>query len=780
MRLAPLPGLALVATREIRWFRRDRIAVILILVVPLIAFAILAWTFSDAVVRGLGVVVVDGDRSPASREFVQAIEASPGVSITLRAEDLAAATRAIRSGEAIAAAYIPAQFERDLIAGRRPQIEVFYNTQFLTPGNIAAKGLREAIASAPSLAAPAHAAPPLPSQVGALVVEQYVLTNPALNYAQFLLRAVLPTVLHVVIAIATGYAVGSELSRRSRRAWLRAAGGSPLTALVGKIAPLFGIFMLLMVVLLVIIHGGFAIPFRGDALMMLGAACLFVLAYQSLGALLQLLVGNLPLGLSLTGIIVSPAFGYAGVGFPAIGMEGFARHWGELLPLRWYIQILFDQAARGAPVAASAVSFAILAAMAIVLFTLAWLRLRSLAQRPAPTARPNEPAIPAGPPGLGGAFVAEWRRVLADRSVLGLFLIAPLLYGIYYPQPYLGQLLRDVPIAVVDNDRTPLARSLVQTLDASEAIKVALRADTLADAQTALYARDVFAILDLPLGTEREVLKGNPARLPAYVDSTYFMIFNRTLLGISEGVTAVQADLVGHGARDEGGIHKAARAALSPIELLMEPLFNPTGSYGSYVVPAAFVLILQQTLLMGAAMLGGVAYETGGRSARSARSTFLAVLGQGIAHLTVYAAPVAFLLVLLPRLYGFSTLGRTLDLMLLAAAFILATSFMGQAAGACFKRRETAVVLFIATSLPQFFLIGVSWPVEAIAPALRALGRIFPSDSAIDGLVRIDQMGATLAEVGHDWAALWILVVVYFGLAALASRFGPGASGSHA
>ena len=70
--------------------------------------------------------------------------------------------------------------------------------------------------------------------------------------AQSLLRAVLPTVLHVVIAIGTGYAVGSEFSRRSRRAWLRCAGGSPLAALVGKLMPLFGIYLLLMVVLLAI------------------------------------------------------------------------------------------------------------------------------------------------------------------------------------------------------------------------------------------------------------------------------------------------------------------------------------------------------------------------------------------------------------------------------------------------------------------------------------------------------------------------------------------------
>ena len=40
---------------------------------------------------------------------------------------------------------------------------------------------------------------------GPLVVEQYVLTNPALNYAQYLLRAILPTVLHIVVAIAADY-----------------------------------------------------------------------------------------------------------------------------------------------------------------------------------------------------------------------------------------------------------------------------------------------------------------------------------------------------------------------------------------------------------------------------------------------------------------------------------------------------------------------------------------------------------------------------------------------
>jgi ABC-2 type transport system permease protein len=493
------------------------------------------------------------------------------------------------------------------------------------------------------------------------------------------------------------------------------------------------------------------------------AVCLLIAAYQGLAALLVLLVRNLALGLSLTGIMVSPAFGYAGVGFPVVGMLAFARGWGSILPLRWYMQILFDQAARGTPVGSSAVAFVILSALAILYGGLAWLRLTTLtarAGRSGTVAKPAPPLLRASS-GLVGTVLEEIRRVFADKSVMGLMFIAPILYGIFYPQPYLGQTLRHIPIAVVDNDRTELSRQIIMTLDADEAVRLAERADTLAEAQRKLFGRRVFGILEIPAGTTRDVLKGDTARLPAYVDSAYFLVFSRSLQGVSEAVSTVTASSVTHDAR-QGGIGESLLAVESPAAILSVPLFNPTGGYASYIVPAAFVLIMQQTLLMGAAMLGGVAFESGGSAAQLARGSGIAVLGHGLAHLVVYVPALLLFLVVLPRIYGFSTLGRLPDLCLFAATFILATSFFGQAAGTWFKHRETAVVLFIATTLPQFFLVGLSWPVEAIPPVMRLLGSVFPSGSAIDGMVRINQMGASLAEVSRDWLALLGLLLTYF------------------
>jgi ABC-2 type transport system permease protein len=119
----------------------------------------------------------------------------------------------------------------------------------------------------------------------------------------------------------------------------------------------------------------------------------------------------------------------------------------------------------------------------------------------------------------------------------------------------------------------------------------------------------------------------------------------------------------------------------------------------------------------------------------------------------------------MPRVYGFSTLGSFWALAALSVPFILATSFLGQALGLVFRHRETAVLLVLASSLPQFFLVGVSWPAEALPGVLRQARELLPSVNAIDGVVRINQMGASLAEVRPDWMRLWALTLLYFAVA---------------
>ena len=133
--------------------------------------------------------------------------------------------------------------------------------------------------------------------------------------------------------------------------------------------------------------------------------------------------------------------------------------------------------------------------------------------------------------------------MLATRGAFILLVVAPLVYGFYYPQPYLNQILRKIPIAVVDNDLSELSRSIVQTLDASGAVEVAVRAETLAEARAAMDRGEAFAVVGIPPGTQRDVLKGDTAHLPIYADATYLFIFRTMSSGISLAINTLSSEL---------------------------------------------------------------------------------------------------------------------------------------------------------------------------------------------------------------------------------------------
>ena len=457
--------------------------------------------------------------------------------------------------------------------------------------------------------------------------------------------------------------------------------------------------------------------------MIVAAAALFVIGYLALGALLQLLTRNLLTGLSITGLIVSPAFGFAGVGFPILGMNAFSQVYGALLPLRWYESILFDQAARGLPVGVSATSFAALAGLAVSYFLLALYRLSAI--HAGLDSGPSEVQAPEVEPPAGGIADnagAEWRRILANRGAFGLFVLAPVIYGVFYPQPYLSEILRDVPIAVVDSDLSALSLEIVEALDASGSVKVALRSDTLEEARRSLDRGKVFAIVGIPPDTHRDVLTGNTVPLPVYVDATYLFLYKSTAAGIADAIGSVVSALASRGARADGSLAKAALASTSPADILLQPIFNPMGGYASYVVPAAFVLIIQQTLLMGAAMLTRPALAAGARPLAT-------VLGRTLAHLTLTIPALLLYLVVLPRVYGLPALGNPGAAPRARRSVHPCHEPAGAGGGCRFRYRETPVILFLGLSIPLFFLVGFAWPREAIPDRVLAAGSIFPPSS---------------------------------------------------
>ncbi|MDT8854418.1 ABC transporter permease [Paracoccaceae bacterium Fryx2] len=349
---------------------------------------------------------------------------------------------------------------------------------------------------------------------------------------------------------------------------------------------------------------------------------------------------------------------------------------------------------------------------------------------------------------------AELRAIFADPQVRSIILASLVIYALIYPLPYRAELLRDVPVVLVDLDRTTTSAELARRVDASEPVTVSADARDMAQAVRMVQERLAYGVLLIPEGFERELLRGRQSPVALYADASYFLMYQRVMQGAAVPLRQMGAEVELGRLIASGSSYVVAQAQVSPAIQVEVPLFNPVAGYATYVLPAAFVLILQQTMLMGLALVATR------RSAGGGHPVWL-VLGRMGAWVALYALLLPLYLIVLPFLYGLPNLGRVDAVLAIGLPFILATGLLAQCVAALFRTADVVQVVLLALGLPFFFLSGFAWPVEAIPPALNVLAQFVPSTPAIDGFVRVSQMGAQLPDVAPTLWHLWALVAAF-------------------
>lgn len=340
------------------------------------------------------------------------------------------------------------------------------------------------------------------------------------------------------------------------------------------------------------------------------------------------------------------------------------------------------------------------------------------------------------------AWVDTLKTIAADKGVLLLIAIAPVIYGFFYPWPYSEQAVTRVPVAVVDYDHSNLSRQITRFAQASPRLEVRMVIGDERQARQALWHGEIEGYAILPRNLKRDVLRGNAAVVTVEANGSYALLNKAVLSGFAEAVGTVSAGVEIKKLQVSGQSAQQAQASRNPVNTQMVALFNPTEGYGSYVVPAVALLIIQQTLLMGVGMLVGLWVETGKHRADAA--TWLGrILGfstAGYLSGLLYFGWI-FWAQDFPR--GANTGGA----LLLLAFYIPAICTLGALLGVWFGNRERALQVLLFTALPMAFVSGFSWPAEALPALLQALRWLFPSTAGIQASLRLNQMGAPVTDV---------------------------------
>lgn len=364
----------------------------------------------------------------------------------------------------------------------------------------------------------------------------------------------------------------------------------------------------------------------------------------------------------------------------------------------------------------------------------------------------------------------ELKQVLRDEGVLMFCILVPLAYPLLYSWVYNNETVHEVPVVVVDMSHSHQSRQFVRMCDASPDVQVVSYATDLDEAKSLVSRQVAKGIYYIPEDFATKLNRMEQSTISVYCDMalmlTYKAIYQTAMTVSTKMGAAMQVALAGNYTDREDVI------TVSPLEVEEVPMFNPQGGYGTSILPAVLMLIIQQTLALGIGLAAGTSRERNPYGdlvpMHPAYSGIYRIVGgKALCYLMVYAVMGAYLVMAVPKMFSFLQIASWQSLLALMVPYLLACIFFGMTVSCLVRYRENVILLMVFISLPLLFLTGVSWPQSSIPGVWQGVAWLFPSTFGVRAYMRLNSMGASVGDVALELRCLWIQVAAYFGMACL-------------
>ena len=363
----------------------------------------------------------------------------------------------------------------------------------------------------------------------------------------------------------------------------------------------------------------------------------------------------------------------------------------------------------------------------------------------------------------------EYQSILHSLPILVVLGGGIFLYGMLYNYMYSPNVLREVTVVVVDESQTPLSRHYIRLLNATPQVRVLGVITNMPEARKRMKETEVVGILSIPANFDAKVGREEEAVFVSF-NSTMAFLSYAALKEASSGAMLALDDEV-----RPGQVVFLQPDVVQPvintpsIQVQGIALYNESGGYATYLIPAVLMVIIFQTMVMVISMrcgkenekrmrplLGVIHHDSSGGMAMNI------VIGKSVVYVGFYALFAIFLLGLLPLVFDLPHLASPLLLIQLIIPFLFATAFFGLACSPCFKDSDAPLLLIAFFSVGLLFLSGISWPLELMPWPWRLLHCLLPAPVGVLAFVKATSMGADISDISREMMLLWGQCAVYF------------------
>jgi len=357
----------------------------------------------------------------------------------------------------------------------------------------------------------------------------------------------------------------------------------------------------------------------------------------------------------------------------------------------------------------------------------------------------------------------EFKRIFANDVLLAIFFGAPILYGFLFGYVYQQAKVVDLPIVIIDQDRSPTTDKIIDAFGDNEGLLVSDVRYSTGDILAEMPIKQYAAVITLPSNFEADVFQKRHPEIRVDLNMANILNANTASVNIQSVLMTLNAGMEIEALKKQGMHPAQAYSSYESFKINFNKLYNSTGNYVTFMLPGLLGGIMQQIIFLAMALVFSRDFEDGyfGKLIKESKSSLY--------HIALKATPFLLMLPLIWLAVGlffpyFNIVANVFNfpMLVLVTLLTLASMAIGMLFSIAIPSQLKATELLMVISTPAFILSGFTWPTMAIPPAITAIAQFIPLTQFLSGFRKVAFYGGNLASVKGEIGMLVLITAVAF------------------
>jgi ABC-2 type transport system permease protein len=321
----------------------------------------------------------------------------------------------------------------------------------------------------------------------------------------------------------------------------------------------------------------------------------------------------------------------------------------------------------------------------------------------------------------------EFRLFWSNKVLRLLFIGAPILYGVLLGYVYGKGKVTDLPIIVIDQDRSELSSKAIQMFEDNEVLHIASILYDQNNLSQITIEKEATCVVIIPKDFEKMTLTKKYPEITTIVNTSNVLTANYASTAIQVCLGTLKAGVQIETLRKQGVPENLLASQYEPFKTTFIKKYNRSTNYMYFLWPGVLATVLQQVLLLGLALSFASEFENGTFKDLVKRCpSILNLLAVKIIPYMIMSLGIWFIYWLFTLWFRLPFYENLLPLTFIAGIFVLSVSFIGILVSIMVPSQLKATEILMVIATPSFILSGFTWPLSQMPQAVQAIANVIP------------------------------------------------------